>query len=126
MPRRPQQPCRARGCTTRHRNKHGYCDDHIALATGWRRSHQHTNANKEGYGKEWRRLRIEILIRDDYLCQECMRNGIITAATDVDHITSKANGGTDHPTNLQSLCNPCHKAKTIAERNGGGSKVQSL
>ena len=124
MPRRPQQPCRLQGCNTRHRNKHGYCDDHQAMATGWRRSHQHTTASREGYGKVWRVKRLKILQRDDYLCQECKRNGIVTAATDVDHIKSKAQGGTDEDSNLQSLCKPCHKAKTIAERAGAGRNLR--
>ncbi|MGY6240757.1 HNH endonuclease (plasmid) [Burkholderia ambifaria] len=28
---------------------------------------------------------------------------------------SKAEGGTDEHTNLQSICKPCHDAKTAAE-----------
>ncbi len=34
----------------------------------------------------------------------------------VDHIIPKAHGGTDADSNLQSLCWPCHKAKTARER----------
>ncbi|HBT3581894.1 TPA: HNH endonuclease [Klebsiella pneumoniae] len=37
-------------------------------------------------------------------------------AETVDHITAKANGGTDDLSNLESLCNPCHRAKTAVER----------
>ncbi|WP_411744893.1 HNH endonuclease [Reinekea sp.] len=123
MPQRTARLCLVRTCNAKHRNKHGYCDDHQALATGWRRSHQHTTSTREGYGKEWRALRIQILQRDEYMCVECKRNGIATAATDVDHIKSKALGGTDAVTNLQSLCGACHKAKTIAERRGAGRNL---
>lgn len=34
----------------------------------------------------------------------------------VDHIKSKAHGGDDSPTNLQTLCAPCHNHKTATER----------
>jgi 5-methylcytosine-specific restriction endonuclease McrA len=33
----------------------------------------------------------------------------------VDHITPKAEGGTDDHDNLQSICTECHDAKTQAE-----------
>ncbi len=36
-------------------------------------------------------------------------------AEEVDHIVRLADGGTDHPSNLQSLCEDCHKEKTAAE-----------
>ena len=37
----------------------------------------------------------------------------------VDHIIPKAEGGTDDESNLQSLCKPCHAAKTDREKNRG-------
>jgi 5-methylcytosine-specific restriction protein A len=36
---------------------------------------------------------------------------------DVDHIKPKANGGTDDETNLQSICEACHKEKTRKENS---------
>ena len=53
--------------------------------------------------------------RDNGLCQECLRHGIYTPATDVDHIIPKAAGGTDSPNNLQCLCKKCHRIKTSKE-----------
>jgi 5-methylcytosine-specific restriction protein A len=69
-----------------------------------------------GYGSEWDKLRLQILKRDGYQCQECKRQGRVTAAQDVDHIKRKKDEGTDDPSNLQSLCRPCHIAKTAAEK----------
>lgn len=40
----------------------------------------------------------------------------MTPATEVDHITPKAEGGTDDRSNLQGLCTDCHKAKTKADQ----------
>ena len=69
-----------------------------------------------GYGTAWDRLRLTILKRDRHLCQPCNANGRTSAATSVDHITPKAKGGTDDPTNLQSICSECREAKDAADR----------
>ena len=76
-----------------------------------------TSRHERGYGKEWDKLRKQALTRDKHLCQPSRRNHRITPATQVDHKTPKAKGGTDHLSNLQSICEPCHKAKT-AQENG--------
>lgn len=74
------------------------------------------STTERGYGWKWQQLRERILQRDQYRCQACMRNGWLTAATTVDHIVEKADGGSDDPSNLQSLCKPCHDEKSKAER----------
>lgn len=66
---------------------------------------------ERGYGYKWQQLRKRILQRDDFICQICFG----ADATDVDHITPKAKGGTNSPSNLQSLCKACHKHKTAHE-----------
>lgn len=68
-----------------------------------------------GYGSDWVKLRQRILTRDNGICQACLANGIVTLANHVDHIKPKAEGGSDAEENLQSLCQPCHDAKTRAE-----------
>ena len=73
--------------------------------------------HERGYGYAWEKLRAQIMKRDGYQCQECKRQGRLTAARDVDHIVNKARGGDDDPANLQALCRPCHVAKTQAESN---------
>jgi 5-methylcytosine-specific restriction protein A len=71
--------------------------------------------HKRGYGSEWEKIRKVILTRDNYLCAICMKEGRVTTANQVDHIISKAKGGTDKYSNLQSLCEPHHTQKTIEE-----------
>ena len=62
---------------------------------------------------QWRKLRQTIIERDKYTCQSC---GIIGTAVDVDHID--ANNQNNDPSNLQTLCRPCHLEKTTKENKG--------
>lgn len=61
-------------------------------------------------------IRDRILRRDCGLCVQCREKGILALASEVDHRVPLFQGGTDDDDNLDSLCDPCHKAKSIAER----------
>ncbi|WP_369970429.1 HNH endonuclease signature motif containing protein [Stenotrophomonas rhizophila] len=52
------------------------------------------------------------------LCRACAAKSRVTAATDVDHIDG--DDANNEPSNLQSLCHPCHSAKTARENGGFG------
>lgn len=67
-------------------------------------------------GRPWRRIRERILLRDQYTCRGC---GVVTHELEVDHIINVAEGGSDDDSNLQSLCIPCHQAKTATEAARG-------
>lgn len=65
-----------------------------------------------GWQKGWKRLRLQVLTRDQYRCKLCGRPGRL----EVDHIVPLAQGG--HPTNpnnLQAICRFCHITKTKKE-----------
>jgi 5-methylcytosine-specific restriction endonuclease McrA len=49
----------------------------------------------------------EILERDDFRCQHCGVRRFLT----VDHILPVGLGGTNDPSNLQTLCNSCNCSK---------------
>lgn len=102
--------------------KGGKCKDH--QPEPWKSSGDRTAAQR-GYGHKWKKIRKSALVRDGYLCQECLKSNIITPATDVDHILNKKRGGTDALDNLQSLCNPCHIKKTVEEREHARHKTSS-
>ncbi|WP_440590606.1 HNH endonuclease [Rheinheimera fenheensis] len=125
MPR-TNKPCRK--CKrTLTRDSSGYCeackpaDD--TNWSGWQR--QRGNRHERGYGSQWQILRAEILERDEHLCQMCIKDGVHTRATHVDHIKPKSQGGTDARTNLQALCKPCHDVKTATERRGGAGQIST-
>lgn len=114
------KPCKHFGCPNLVSSKaeRGYCDDHASERTNsnWeKRKDAAGSTTARGYGAPWKKLRLIILARDKYLCQECLRNSRYTRANHVDHILNKAAGGTDDHSNLQALCEPCHNAKTARE-----------
>ncbi|WP_442920695.1 HNH endonuclease [Massilia sp. DD77] len=61
------------------------------------------------------RDRERIRARDCGLCQECKRQGRTTLGHPVDHIVPLWNGGSDDDSNKETLCVPCHDAKTARE-----------
>ena len=77
----------------------------------------------------WKRLRAFVLERDHFLCQQCKREGQLTAVLkhatqDQSHMTGhvdhiKPHGGNwdlfVDVANLETLCKPCHSRKTIQE-----------
>lgn len=63
-------------------------------------------------------MRAELFQRDP-LCAACKERGVITLATQRDHIIPLEEGGRDDVTNEQGLCGPCHDEKSKAERVRG-------
>ena len=112
IPKLPPRPCTSARCREMA-VKSGKCEAH--QPPPWKSSEGKT-ASERGYGYKWKKVREKALKRDGHLCQECFKAGRVTMATEVDHIFNKKRGGTDELFNLQSLCNPCHKVKTIEER----------
>lgn len=80
--------------------------------------------SKRGYDRRWQRRRA-IQLQREPLCRHCYARGIITPATDVDHIISKAKGGPDTFDNYASLCHACHSSKTVREDGALARPVQS-
>ncbi|MCS2609375.1 HNH endonuclease [Halomonas dongshanensis] len=72
----------------------------------------------------WRRLRAQVLA-DEPLCRQCAALGIVTPATDVDHIVNQSGDYTDDNRReaLQPLCHECHSRKTMAETQGRGGAL---
>lgn len=64
----------------------------------------------------WRRLRA-VKIEQQPLCEECLRNGVMTPAQVVDHIVPINKGGSELDLcNLQSLCHACHNRKSAKDK----------
>ncbi len=133
MPSAAPRPCRHPGCSQLVRDGSGYCQSCKRASPGSFADRERGSRHKRGYGTVWDKKRKRILERDCYLCQECRRQGRLTAIGDqpysafVDHIKPKAEAKAegwaqeqiDDDSNLQSLCKPCHTAKTDQEKNRG-------
>ncbi|WP_147198539.1 HNH endonuclease [Pantoea sp. CCBC3-3-1] len=122
MPSAIPRSCRKLGCPKTTTDRAGYCDDH--RNEGWQQHQRGQSRHQRGYGSKWDIIRARILKRDRHICQQCIKGGKPVPASTVDHIKPKAHGGTDDDCNLQSLCWPCHKAKTATERSRQGPHQQ--
>lgn len=74
---------------------------------------QRGNSTQRGYGYRWQKT-SKGWLEAHPLCAECERQGRVTAATEVDHITPHRGDMIlfwDR-TNWQSMCKPCHSSKT--------------
>ena len=61
----------------------------------------------------WKRVRLEILRRDNWTCQRCGQWG-----DEVDHIVDMHDGGAEtDASNLQVLCRGCHIEKSRRPRD---------
>lgn len=58
-----------------------------------------------------RRLRFEILRRDNHTCRYCGRSAPEVPLR-VDHVVPVALGGSDDPSNLVTACEPCNSGKS--------------
>lgn len=67
--------------------------------------------------ERWKRVRREVLRRDEYKCRQCG----VAGALECDHIKPVRDGGAEYDmANLQMLCKSCHASKTQAEIFGHG------
>lgn len=62
------------------------------------------------------RLRYEVLRRDNHACRYCGATAP-DVKLHVDHVIPQALGGSDHPTNLVTSCQPCNIGKTSSMPN---------
>jgi 5-methylcytosine-specific restriction protein A len=88
-----------------------------AFRTEQQRYNPPAPAAQRGYDVDWRAVRKQHLAEEPY-CRACMQLGRETIAAMVDHIQTIRDAPERRldPSNLQSLCYPCHNAKTQRER----------
>lgn len=62
----------------------------------------------------WKVVRDRVVVRDERRCQECGKDlsSVPGWLTEVHHIVPKVMGGSDHPSNLKTLCIMCHRRHT--------------
>ena len=111
MARKPDHPCAHPGCPNLVPAGQKYCEEHKSLHPEEVRS-----AASRGYNSRWRRESKKFLELHP-LCQECLKKGIATPATVVDHIVPHR-GDVKlfwDRSNWQALCKSCHDKKNGRE-----------
>lgn len=107
MPWKQPSPCRVKGC--KRLTHTGVCELH-----GSQTHEPHgtrPSSAVRGYGHAHRKRRAFVLKRDP-LCVECLKEGVVRAATEADHTIPLSEGGEDSVDNMQGLCKTHHSRKT--------------
>lgn len=120
------KPCTQPGCGVLVRDGSSRCPAHKVRA-GTFADERRGSRHERGYGSAWDKLRLQIIERDNGLCQPCLKRGRVHQGTHVDHIVNKVVarrlGWTDEqidaPANLQCICRTAHRAKTQGEAGAG-------
>lgn len=110
--RKPLKPCKEFGCNELTRNS--YCKNHEKNAQKTHRIYNKYKRNQTAQSfynsYEWQKVRRARLEMDNYLCQSCLRQGIVTKADVVHHIIELLVDWSKRLdiNNLESVCHSCH------------------
>lgn len=137
MPPRTTKPCRNRLCRNTTASASGYCETCEPKAEAERRAKEadrnkaRGSATERGYGIKWQRARAAYLkklvlqqqLRVYPCCELCLKKGVITEATIVDHVVPHKGDKQKFwdAKNWQGLCARCHAVKTAKEDGGFGN-----
>ena len=65
-------------------------------------------------GAAWQRLRASVLAESP-LCAHCLKRGVTTMATDVDHVSGDPSDNSRNA--LQPLCHSCHSVSLVSPQS---------
>lgn len=114
---RPLRPCAHVGCSALVQPPERYCKKHAAEAKAREAECQRLYDEQRElklvefyHSKAWEALRQQVLARDAYLCQPCLREKRITKADTVHHIIPVREDWSRRldPNNLEAVCRECH------------------
>ena len=114
MPRKPKRPCSYPGC--RELTDARFCEKHQKLHDQHYNKYERNPETRKRYGWAWKKIRNKY-IKNNPLCEQCLKEGRLTPAQEVHHIKPLSKGGTHDEKNLMALCSSCHS--TITAREGG-------
>ena len=103
--------CNAKGCPN-IAVKDGRCVEHPKIPWEGRRGF-------EGYKGEYLKNRKRVLKEEPY-CRACG----VRPSTTVDHIVSKAEGGSDRRENLRGMCEVCHGRRSRQQATRGRKNIK--
>lgn len=107
---KPKKQCNHSRCRTLIDYDKKYCKEHKG-SSHKKYDATRDEATKDFYsGSEWRKVRKQALIRDGWICQECLKHGLITNADTVHHIIEVKDDFSKRYDidNTLSICRGCH------------------
>ncbi len=126
MPAATPKRCRVQGCGNKTIERHGYCEQHVSLASWGKYQKQQQRKGKRVYQtKQWQVTREHVKCLAKCLCINCLTksNPIVKTGSICEHIVPVAKGGTEQLTNLSFFCKSCAKTKTGWERNKTAKQI---
>jgi 5-methylcytosine-specific restriction protein A len=115
-----RRPCSHPGCGVLTSDGSGRCSKHPRKS--WAKN---VTATKRMTGRRLQKARAELFAKCP-LCARCKALGLVTLATQRDHIIPLEEGGRDDDSNVQGLCHDCHDVKSKAERVRGQRRSMGL
>lgn len=119
MGRRPKKPCAKIGCYNLVEYPRVYCEAHQEYEDRLKANKYKEYDNNRNYDKEWNFYRTKqwtmfrdyILSRDNYLCQECLKDKQLTPGNTVHHIITIREDYSKRldESNCITVCNACHE-----------------
>jgi len=106
MPYKSKKPCAYSGCSKLTATR--YCPEHQRLVNQHYNKYQRDKNHNKRYGSGWERI-SKAYRRANPLCEKCKAEGKLVPSELVHHkVKLGADGGTNDPDNLESLCWSCH------------------
>lgn len=114
----PKKICLGDGCNTLISMKSKYCSDCGKEKAMYKRDHNRkydefirdAEIVRFYHSTAWKKVRSYVLIRDNHLCQECLKNDIVRSAELVHHKNEVKEQWSQRLSliNCISLCKSCH------------------
>ncbi|MFY9196753.1 MAG: HNH endonuclease [Bacillota bacterium] len=102
---KPKRPCSHPGCPELTDGR--FCEPHAKQEHRRYNKYERDPESSKRYGRKWRKIRNRYISLHP-LCEQCLKEDVLTRAEEVHHIKPLAQGGTHDDENLMALCKPCH------------------
>ncbi|UTH13304.1 HNH endonuclease [Macrococcus equipercicus] len=128
MASKSESICSHPGCSRLTANS--YCDQHSDVIKSVHKTYNNERVDVDEVAfyntSEWKSVRVAVLQRDFYLCQQCKAQGITTVANTVHHIVELKDDWDKRldMTNLETVCTACHNKEHVKVKKGLGTSTQ--
>lgn len=124
----PKRKCNKINCNELINFTESYCDKHKELNKQSNKDYEKYRTERDKtyikfyQSRQWKNTRKSVMLEQDGLCQECLRQGYYQQANVVDHIIELKDDWDKRldKSNLRPLCHEHHNIKTKEEQKRRG------